>query len=52
MTKWQACKYTSSIALQNDSAENSLWRSSAANIPRSGNFGTTQKKGKAPMPMP
>jgi hypothetical protein len=52
MTGWQASKYTSLTALQNDAAKDSLWRSTAVHIPRSGNYGTTQNKGKASMPMP
>ena len=42
MINWQAGKCASLIALQNDVAMNSLWRSTAVNIPRSGNFGTSQ----------
>ena len=41
MTNWQAGKYASLIALQNDAAMNSLWRLTAVHIPRSDNFGTT-----------
>jgi hypothetical protein len=52
MTNWQASKCTYLIALQNDDAKNSLWRSTAVHIPRSGSYGITQNKGKAPMPMP
>ncbi len=40
------------LTLQNDAAENSLWRSTAVNIPRNSSLATTQNKGKAPMPMP
>ena len=50
MTDWQTSKYASLINLQNDVAKTSLWRSTAVNIPRSGNSETTQNKGKAPMP--
>jgi len=52
MTKWQAYKYACLIGLQNDAAKKSLWRSTAVNIPRSGNSGTTQNKSKVPIPMP
>jgi len=52
LTNGQAVKYDSLIALQNDDAKNSLWRSAAVSIPRSGNFGITHNKGKANMPMP
>jgi hypothetical protein len=41
MTNWQASNLASLIALQNDVAKNSLWRSTAVNIPRSGNSSTT-----------
>jgi hypothetical protein len=51
MTNWQARKYASLIALQNDDAKNSLWRSIAVNILRSGSSSTKQNKGKAPMSM-
>ena len=52
MTIWQACKYTSLIALQNDVVNSSLWRSIAVKIPWSGDFGNSQNKGKAHLPMP
>ena len=40
------------IALQNDAAKNSLWRSAAVNTPRNGSSASTQNKGKASLPMP
>jgi hypothetical protein len=52
MTNWHTSKYDSLIALQNDPAKNSLWRSVAVNTPRYGGFTTTQNEGKAPMPTP
>jgi hypothetical protein len=52
MTNWHAGKYDSLLTLQNDVAKNSLWRSSAVNIPRNSSSAKTQNKGKAPMPMP
>ena len=45
VTDWKSCKYASLIALQNDAANNSLWRSAAVNITRSGNSGITQNTG-------
>jgi hypothetical protein len=52
MTNWQAGKYDFFLTLQNDAVKNSLWRSTAVNIPRNSSSATTQNKGKAPMPMP
>ena len=52
MTNWQASNYSSLLALQNDDAKNSLWRSTAGISPSSGSFCTTQNKGMAPMPTP
>jgi len=52
MTNWEACKYESLLTLQNDAAKNSLWRSTALNIPRNSSSITTQNKGQTPMPMP
>ena len=51
MTNWQACKYESLLTLHNDAAKNSLWRSTAVNIPRNSSFATTKIGGKALMPM-
>jgi hypothetical protein len=51
-TNRHAINYASLSALRNDAAKNSLWRSTAANILRSGNSDTTRNKKKAPMPMP
>jgi hypothetical protein len=45
MTNWEACKYESLLTLQNDAAKNSLWRSTALNIPRNSSFITTQNNG-------
>ena len=52
MTNWQACKYPTMIALQNDAAKNRLWRSGAVTTPRSGSYVTTQNRGKPPPPPP
>ena len=52
MTNWQACKYESLIALQNDDAKNNMWRSAAVNIPRNSSSTTTQNMGKAHVPIP
>jgi len=40
------------LTLQNDAAKNSLYRSTAVNIPINSSSAATQNKGKAPMPMP
>jgi hypothetical protein len=52
MTSLQARKYDSLIALQNDDAKHSLWRSTAVHTPRSGSFATTKNIGKIFMPTP
>jgi hypothetical protein len=52
ITKWQARKKAFLIALQNDAAKNSLRHLTDEKILRSGSFGTTYNKGKAPIPMP
>ena len=52
MTNWQANKYVYLLTLHNDVAKNSLWRSTAVNIPSNSGSATTQNKGKAHMPMP
>jgi len=52
MTNWQAGKYDALIALQNDVAKNSLWRSAAVNCLRNGSSATTRNKGKAHVPLP
>jgi hypothetical protein len=52
MTNWQAYKYDSLLALHNDAAKNSLWRSVAINIPKNISSTTTQDRSKAPMSMP
>jgi hypothetical protein len=46
MTNWQAWKYDSLIALQNDVVKNSLRRSIIVlNIPRNSSYATTQNRG-------
>jgi len=52
MTNWQTGKYDSLLTLQNGAAKNSVWCSTAVNIPRNSSSATTQNKGKASMPMP
>jgi hypothetical protein len=52
MTNWQANKYDSLIALHNDVAKNSLWRSAAVNNPRNSISATTHIRGKAHAPLP
>jgi hypothetical protein len=52
MTNWEAVKYDFLLTLQNGAAKNSLWRSTAVNIPRNSSSATTHNKGKTPMPMP
>jgi uncharacterized protein YbdZ (MbtH family) len=48
MTNWQTGKYDTLMALQNDAAKNSLWRSSAVITPRSGGWNSHHNKGKTP----
>ena len=52
MTNQHEGKYESLIALQNDAAMNSLWRSAADNIPRNSSSAITQSRGKAHVRMP
>jgi hypothetical protein len=52
MTNWQAGKYESFIAFQNDAAKNSLRRSAAVNIPRYSSSAITHNRSKAHVPMP
>ena len=46
MTNWQACKYSTLMALQNDGTKNSLWRSIVVINPRASSFATILNKGK------
>ena len=52
MTNWQTGKYATLMHLQNDSAKNTLWRSSTIITPRSGGSNSHHNKGKAPMTQP
>ena len=52
MTNWQACKYDTLIALQNESAKNIMWCSTATITPRHGSSTITHNKGKGLAPAP
>jgi hypothetical protein len=46
MTNWQSGKYLSIIALQNDAAKNSLWRSTSSLTMSTNNSNSGERKGK------
>jgi hypothetical protein len=50
MTNWQTGKYATLMDLQNDAANNFLWRSSTIITPRTCGSNSHHGKGKAPMP--
>ena len=52
MTDWHAGNYDYLIALHNDVAKNSLWRSAFVNIPKNSSSATTHNRGKAHVPKP
>ena len=52
MTNWQTCSYPTLMALQNDAAKTSLWRSTTIITPRFNGYVTTQNKGKNHVPSP
>jgi hypothetical protein len=52
MTDWHAGNYDYLIALHNDVAKNSFWRSAFVNIPKNSSSATTHNRGKAHVPKP